>query len=222
MKHYLPYFLIIICIIFVYGLFISGALDDFSSPDFSSKYRTYFTLQENMIDAQETEIKSEAQNIQLKESLNFYQDEMIKIIDEINEQSKKQSLIQEKSPKQILFSPTDRIIEEQVKISRNSVTLDVEDVEKWYVVNTDSMIPVLDEGSTLLTIKPGTQDEIKIGDIIFYNDYVNNITIVHRVISIEKDVNGTYFVAKGDNNKAIDPTRVRFEDIEALLIGIIY
>ena len=45
--------------------------------------------------------------------------------------------------------------------------------------------------------------------------------IVHRVIDIGTDSEGTYFITKGDNNNIVDG-KVRFEDIEFITIGVIW
>jgi hypothetical protein len=69
---------------------------------------------------------------------------------------------------------------------------------------------------------PHSADEIKVGDIVSYQSDLAEGTIIHRVIYKGQDEQGTYFIMKGDNLPTSDPGRVRFSQIERVVVGIIY
>ena len=56
----------------------------------------------------------------------------------------------------------------------------------------------LSRGDLLFVIKP---DNLKTGDILIYNKFSSDFTIVHRLIEIQKD----FYTVKGDNNPVPDP-----------------
>ena len=45
---------------------------------------------------------------------------------------------------------------------------------------------------------------------------------VHRVIKIGNDKDGIYFTTKGDNFWQEDPDKVRFSQVEGIVVGILY
>lgn len=45
---------------------------------------------------------------------------------------------------------------------------------------------------------------------------------VHRVVDIGNDNTGIYFTTKGDNYYKEDPDKVRFSQIEGIVVGILY
>jgi hypothetical protein len=49
-----------------------------------------------------------------------------------------------------------------------------------------------------------------------------NYAFVHRVVGIENDENGIYFVTKGDNYYKEDPYKVRFSQVDGIIVGILY
>ena len=81
------------------------------------------------------------------------------------------------------------------------------------------MKPLFDHSSNGIRIKPVSEDDINIGDIITFKE--GNLLIIHRVIEKGIDNNGVYFITKGDNNFVSDG-KIRFKDIEYKTIGIIY
>jgi signal peptidase I len=85
---------------------------------------------------------------------------------------------------------------------------------------TGSMLPTITGTANAIEIIPGSDSEIQLGDIISYN--LNNETIIHRVIEISSDSEGWYAVTKGDNIPMADLEKVRFEQIERVVVGIIY
>jgi hypothetical protein len=46
--------------------------------------------------------------------------------------------------------------------------------------------------------------------------------IIHRVVYKGQDEQGTYFIMKGDNLPTSDPGRVRFSQMERVVVGLIY
>lgn len=120
------------------------------------------------------------------------------------------------------ISPSDWIKEDQIYVFDNQVILDIKDVTWTRYANTNSMDPVLDETATGLEIRPKTPEELHLGDIISYKSDIFDAFIVHRIIRIGDDEKGWYAIVKGDNSTIQDPERVRFNQIDAVLIGIIY
>jgi signal peptidase I len=118
-----------------------------------------------------------------------------------------------------LMSPSDTIKEHQIKVYNDKVVIDIE-AEWAKIANTKSMDPILDEGTYVLQIIPQNENEINIGDIITY--VLDDMRIIHRVIGINFDEEGKYFILKGDNNKEPDPVKVRFNMIDRKLVGILY
>jgi tetrahydromethanopterin S-methyltransferase subunit A len=119
-----------------------------------------------------------------------------------------------------LMSPTNRIKENQIHVYDKRIVLDVE-AEWAKIANTKSMDPILDENSFVLQIIPKHENEIKLGDIVTYIS-PDGLRVIHRVIGIEFDDEGKYFILKGDNNKEPDPFKVRFDMIDRILFGILY
>ncbi|MFH1770358.1 MAG: hypothetical protein ABH828_02260 [archaeon] len=119
-------------------------------------------------------------------------------------------------------SPSDWIQENQIEVYSDHVIIDIKNAEWAMFTNTNSMDPVFDEDSHALELVPQTEAEIQVGDIVSYeSDYAEG-TIIHRVIYKGQDEEGVYFVMKGDNNPASDPGKVRFEQIERVLVAIFY
>jgi hypothetical protein len=118
-------------------------------------------------------------------------------------------------------SPADHIAESQIKVYNNKIELDIQNAIWSKFTNTNSMDPFLDEGSNGIEIIPTSESQIEVGDIISYESKAGGI-IVHRVIKIEQDEEGTYFIVKGDNNPIQDPEQVRFSQVKGIVVGIIY
>ena len=122
---------------------------------------------------------------------------------------------------QDVLSPQDRISEDQIQIYEDRVILNVEGAMWASFTDTNSMDPSLDYGANALQLIPQQPSDIAVGDIISYtNDKEQRI--IHRVVYKGEDTDGTYFIVKGDNNKVSDPGKVRFEQIDRVLFGIIY
>lgn len=118
------------------------------------------------------------------------------------------------------LSPADHVAESQIKVYKNKIELDIQNAIWSKFTDTNSMDPLLDAGSNGLEIVPENAEQINLGDIVSYES--KDGIIVHRVIEINKDENGTYFILKGDNNPEQDPGKVRFEQIKGVVVGVIY
>lgn len=117
-------------------------------------------------------------------------------------------------------SPSDHIKEEQIKVFDDRIIIDVQGAQWANFADTNSMDPFLDQGSNALQLVPTSPDEIQVGDIVSYKR--GDSRIIHRVVYIGEDEEGTYFILKGDNNPTSDPGRIRFEQIDRVLFAIIY
>lgn len=120
------------------------------------------------------------------------------------------------------ISPSDRIKESQIKVYDDKVIISLDNPEWSRFTNTNSMDPIIDAGANAIHIVPESEDEIEVGDIIAYKSEYTDGTVIHRVVEIGEDEKGTYFILKGDNNPDPDPGKVRFEQIERVLVAIIY
>ena len=119
-----------------------------------------------------------------------------------------------------IMSPNDHITEEQIKVYDDHVVLDVDDPVWSSFTDTNSMDPLLDAGANGIEIKPNSEEDIHVGDVISYKS--GNGVVIHRVIAIEKDEQGIYYVVKGDNNPIPDKEKVRFSDVQGILVAVVY
>ncbi|MBT4804997.1 hypothetical protein HON71_02400 [Candidatus Woesearchaeota archaeon] len=119
-----------------------------------------------------------------------------------------------------LFSPSDWVKENQIKVYKNKITLDIEDASWATFTNTNSMDPFIDENSHAIEILPDDATQINVGDVISYQSSYG--TIIHRVTERGEDKEGIYFLVKGDNNKFQDPFKVRFDDVKGVVVAVVY
>lgn len=117
-------------------------------------------------------------------------------------------------------SPQDWISEEQIRVYNDKVEINVQGAKWATFADTNSMDPFLDKGANALQLVPEKAEDLAIGDIITYD--LNGRKIIHRIVDIQQDSQGYVFIVKGDNNAGIDPRPVRFEQIERVLVAIIY
>lgn len=88
---------------------------------------------------------------------------------------------------------------------------------KFLGVMTGSMEPNI-HVNDIVIIRKITPDEINEGDIISF--VIEEETITHRIIKIEKNENGeTLYTTKGDANNIADDTKITFENITGKYIG---
>lgn len=119
-------------------------------------------------------------------------------------------------------SPGDWITEKDIHVYDNQIVIDLKDGQWAVFTDTNSMDPVLDEHANGIEIVPESADLISVGDIISYKSKYSSGTIIHRVIEKGVDDEGVYFIMKGDNNKDRDPGKVRFEQVQRVLVGVLY
>ncbi len=121
-----------------------------------------------------------------------------------------------------LISPKDRIKEDQIHIYEDKIVIDIEGATFAKYADTGSMDPVLDKEANGIEIIPSSENDIQIGDIITYQPEWTNNLVVHRVIQIGYDEEGWFAYTKGDNSSVIDPGKMRYDQVEYVLIGVLY
>lgn len=131
----------------------------------------------------------------------------------------------EETPKEIVevrekASPQDWVSESNINVYKDRVVIYVDNPEWARFTDTNSMDPVFDAGSNAIEIVPTSPDQIKEGDIVSF-DYKED-SIIHRVIATGYDDKGWFMLTKGDNNQKVDPQKTRFEDVNRVVIAIIY
>lgn len=87
------------------------------------------------------------------------------------------------------------------------------------VKGTGSMRPTISNHTLLLIKENFSHSEIKVGDIVIFEN--DGKRICHRVVSIETDFGGTYYITKGDNNEHVDDI-IHFENIKGIVVGLLY
>ena len=120
------------------------------------------------------------------------------------------------------FSPSDWVKEDQIKVYKNQIILDIQDASCSRFTDTNSMDPLLDAGSNGLEIMPQSAQQLNIGDVISYRSNYSKGILIHRIVQIGKDTQGWYCRVKGDNVKVLDPGKIRFNQVEGVLVGVIY
>ena len=121
-----------------------------------------------------------------------------------------------------LPSPKDRIREDQIHVYANRIIIDLRDAEWATFTDTNSMDPVIDYGANAIEIIPKNANEIQPGDIVSYRSTYAEGVIIHRVQEIGHDEKGWFAKLKGDNNPSSDPGKIRFNQIERVVVAIIY
>ena len=116
-------------------------------------------------------------------------------------------------------SPSDWVKEEQIRVYDDRVVLHIPNSIWAKFTDTNSMDPFLDEHANAIEVSPEDHSRINVGDVISYRN--GSSTLIHRVI--EKGDDGEpYFIVKGDNNFLQDPVKVRFSDIQGVVVAVIY
>lgn len=121
-----------------------------------------------------------------------------------------------------LISPKDRISEDQIHIYEDKIVIEIDGATYARYADTGSMEPIIDVEANGLEIRPFSENDIQIGDIITYQPEWTNNLVVHRVIQIGYDEEGWFAYTKGDNTNVIDPGKIRFNQVEYILIGVLY
>ena len=108
----------------------------------------------------------------------------------------------------------------EIKVYKDKVVLEIPNALWAGFTNTNSMDPFLDERSNAVEIKPSNPEAIKVGDVIAYDSPYG--TLIHRVVEKGHDQQGIYYRVKGDNSTITDPMKVRFEQVEGVVVAVIY
>jgi signal peptidase I len=118
------------------------------------------------------------------------------------------------------MSPQDRIPSNQIHVFGDRVVIEVEDPSWASFADTNSMDPFIDAGANSIEVRPSSPEDIQIGDVVSYHS--DGAIIVHRVVMVGSDDEGLFYLMKGDNNNQIDPEKVRFDQINGVLVAVIY
>jgi hypothetical protein len=121
-----------------------------------------------------------------------------------------------------IASPGDKVAESQIFVGKDKVTLDIQNAHWATFTDTNSMDPIIDEGANAIEVTPKSEDDLEVGDIVAYESEYADGLIIHRIVHIGNDEEGTYYVLKGDNNPTSDPGRIRFGQIKSIVVAIIY
>ncbi len=116
-------------------------------------------------------------------------------------------------------SPSNYVDEKSILVYKDRVVILLDNPSLSKYADTNSMLPVLDAGANGIKVIPKNEKDIRIGDIVSFE--FEDKMVVHRVVSIGEDSDGTYFITKGDNNQYQDE-KIRFKDIKSKTIAIIY
>jgi len=140
----------------------------------------------------------------------------------LKEEVEEKILVKERPKGEEKPSPYDRISIDDLYIAYGHIRVDVENAKWRKIYESNSMDPVIDAGSITIEIKPDKIEDIKIGDIVAYIIDDEELAYVHRVVDIGEDDGGVYFITKGDNYRENDLEKVRFSQIEGIVVGILY
>jgi signal peptidase I len=191
---------------------------------YNEDHELFLALQEHVIDGEERQrtVMME-QNIKLKQESTLLYKQLQNLAEKIKAENEETSNVEElPSGTPELPHPRDRISQAQIKVTKARVTLNINDAGWWYMVESNSMDPLLDEGATILAVKPTSEEDIAVGDIVVFKSATSPNHVVHRVIDTNSDENGIYYITKGDNNPREDTIKLRFNDIVAIVVGILY
>lgn len=118
-------------------------------------------------------------------------------------------------------SPADRLTDSNVQLSETGLALTLGEAPRLSrFTDSNSMDPVIDHGANAVEVTPKSSSDIRVGDIISYR--TGDGVVIHRVIGIGKDEQGIYYTTKGDNNPIRDFIKVRFNQIQGVVVAIVY
>ena len=119
-------------------------------------------------------------------------------------------------------SPSERIFRDKISVFDNEVVIKVENPQWAIFTDTNSMDPIIDDTSKAIEVMPKSTDDVNVGDIVAYRSKYKDGVIAHRVVETGYDSSGWYAKMKGDNNEYVDPGKIRFDQIERVVVAIIY
>jgi len=121
-----------------------------------------------------------------------------------------------------LISPSDWISQDQIHVYPDKVVIELDNPQWAVFTDTNSMDPVIDSGAHAIEVVPESPEDISVGDIVSYDSEFAEGTVIHRVFEIGEDSQGWYCRTKGDNNAFEDPGKIRFSQIQRVLVAVIY
>ena len=89
------------------------------------------------------------------------------------------------------------------------------------VADTNSMLPVIDNGDIIILTNGFNYNELAVGDIVVY-EVGSSGSIIHRIENIQESEVGRVYTCKGDNNSSKDSYQILDEHIAWLLVGVVY
>ena len=122
----------------------------------------------------------------------------------------------------IEISPFSKIKKEDIRVFEDKVVIYVNKAFPVSFSDSKSMYPFINEKALALEVLPIASEDLRKGDVIGFESKALNTTVIHRIIEISTDEEGWYAKTKGDANLAVDPGKVRFEDVKGVLVGLIY
>jgi len=84
------------------------------------------------------------------------------------------------------------------------------------IPDTNSMLPTFDAGHAVIFTRDFDFRDLQVGDI------VQTTWKLHRIIEIGEDREGWYAITAGDNTVRAGSVKNRKEDIDQLILGILY
>jgi hypothetical protein len=118
------------------------------------------------------------------------------------------------------LSPRNRVVEDDLVLYDNQIRVYKDNLVLAQFNDTNSMDPLIDKGAHAIQMPVNNSDEISVGDIVAYQD--GEEIVLHRIVEIDEDEQGWYAMFKGDNNSFADPSKVRFEQILYVVVGVLY
>ncbi len=112
--------------------------------------------------------------------------------------------------------------EEQVDVSESAVTIRIADASLGRFEDSGSMGPFMGGRASALLIKPHSESDLAVGDVIAYESEKAGGLVSHRIVRMSSDEKGWYALAKGDNAPSIDPGKIRFGQVRYVIVGILY
>ena len=85
-----------------------------------------------------------------------------------------------------------------------------------------SMVPVAEAGSIFLATTCFTQTDIRVGDIVIYKPLGVGELLAHQVVKLGQDSQGWFAWVQGTNNAEPDVFPVRWANIQALAVGVLW
>jgi len=122
-------------------------------------------------------------------------------------------------------TPRDRIKLTDIVVDESQLIIRMHSLNLAEFTDTGSMLPVLGSEAIGIQMIPQKESEIYPGDVISYilkDGNGETKVIIHRVLEVGYDSLGWYAVTKGDNNPLKDKDKVRFSQVERVLVGVLY